>query len=80
MNNTEGNILNATNARGMFLTGRRQNKVASSSRSINNERNFGDSGYEMTKRHEDRTKIENGTEKELHMLKQQLKEEQELHR
>jgi len=30
--------------------------------------------------HEDRAKAENEIEKELHVLKQQLKEEQELHR
>lgn len=61
------------------MTTQRQNKVASSSRSTDDERNFGDSGYEVTMRHEDRAKVENRTKKELHVLKQQLKEEQELH-
>ena len=46
-------------------------------RSIDDEINFGDSGYEVTTRHEDHTKIENGTKKELHVLKQQFKEEHE---
>jgi hypothetical protein len=44
---------------------------------LDDERNFGDSGYEVMTRHEDRVKAENGTKKELHVLKQQLKEEHE---
>jgi len=76
----EGSIPDATNARGRLLTTQRRNKVASSSRSTCGERNFGDPRYEVTARHEDRVKMENGTEKELHVLNKQLKEEQELHR
>ena len=34
----------------------------------------------MTVPHEDHVKAENRTDKELHVLKQQLKEEQELHK
>ena len=50
----------------------------SSSRSTNDEGNFGDSGYEVTMWHEDRTKTENGTKKELHVLKRKLKEEHQV--
>ena len=50
----------------------RQNKVASSSRSIGDEGKFGDLGYEVTMRNEDRAKTENGTKKELHVPKQQV--------
>jgi len=50
----------------------RWNKVASSSRSIDDERNFGDSGYGVMARHEDRVKAEDVTKEELHVLKQQL--------
>ena len=53
-------------------------KVASSSMSIDDERNFGDSSYEVTVPHEDRVKVEDGTKKELHVLKQQPKEEHEV--
>lgn len=63
------------NARGGLLTTRRWNKVAISSRPIDDERNFWDTDYEVMTRHEDHVKIENGTKKELHVLKQQLKEE-----
>ena len=77
---TEASILDAMNARRRLLTTQRQNKVASSSRYTCDERNFGGLGYEVMARHEDHTKAENETEKELHVLKQQLKEEQELHR
>ena len=49
----------------------------SPSRSTDDESNFGDSGYEVMVRHEDHAKIENGTNKELHVLKQQLREEHE---
>ena len=59
------------------MTTQRWDKVATSSRSTDNERNFGDSGYEMMARHEGSAKTENGTKNELHVLKQQLKEEHE---
>jgi len=62
------------------LTTQRWNKVASSSRSTYGERNFGDSSYEVTAQHEDHANVENGTKKELHVLKQQLKEEHKRHR
>ena len=62
------------------MIAQRWNKVASSSRSTCGEINFGGSGYEVTTPHEDHVKEENGTEKELHVLRRQLKEEQELHR
>ena len=62
------------------MTTQRWNKVASSSRSTCDESNFGDSGYEVTARHEDHAKIENGIEKELHVLKQQLRKNMKLHR
>ena len=65
------------NARGRLLTTQRRNKVASSGKSTDDESNFGDSGYEVTVRHEDLAKIENGTKKEFHVMKQQLKEEHE---
>jgi len=42
------NTANTTNAKGRLLTTQRHNKVARSSRATNNERNFGDSGYEVT--------------------------------
>lgn len=64
------------NARGLLTTWRR-NKVASSSRSIDDERNFGDFGYEVMVQHEDRAEIEIGKKKELHVLKKKLKEEHE---
>jgi len=72
--------LDATNARGGLLTTWRRNKVASLSKSIDDERNFGDLGYEVVLRHEDHMKTNNGTNKELHVLKHQLKVEHELHR
>ena len=51
----EGRILDATNARGRLLTTERQNKVAISRKSTDDESNFGDLGYEVTARlHEDR--------------------------
>jgi len=37
-------------------------------------------GYEVTTRHEDRVKTKNGIEKELHVLKQQLRKNMKLHR
>ena len=70
--------MNAVNARGRLLTTQRRNKVARSSRSTNDESNFGDSSYEVTTRHEESTKIDNGTKKELHVPKQKLKEEHEV--
>ena len=70
--------MNATNARGRLLTTQRWNKVASSSRSTNDERNFGDLGYEVMTRHEDRVKTKTGTKKEFHVLKKKLKEEHEV--
>lgn len=73
-------ILDATNVRGRLLTTQRQNKVASSSKSTCDERNFGDSSYEVKERHEDPMKPENKIKKELKVLKQQLKEEQKMHR
>lgn len=42
------NTMNAVHARGRLLTTKRQGKVARPSRSINDESNFGDSGYEVT--------------------------------
>jgi len=57
-----------------------QNKVARSSKYIDNESNFGDSGYEVTTRHEYCAKTKNGTKKELHVLKQQLRKNMKLHR
>jgi len=70
----EGSIPYSTNVSGRLLTTQRRNKVASSSRSTCHERNFGDLDYEMMVRHEDCAKEENRTKKELHVLKQQLKE------
>ena len=70
----EGIISDAMNARGRLLTTHRRNKVASSSRSACGERNYGDSGYKVMARHEDHADVENGTNKDLHVLKQQLKE------
>ena len=61
-----------------MLTTQRRDKVAISSRSTDNESNFGDTGYEVTVRHEGRAKTENGTKKELHVLKKQLEEEHEV--
>ena len=58
----------------------RRNKVASSSRSIDDESNFGDSGYEVTTHHEDCVKAEDGTKKELHALKKQLRKNMKLHK
>lgn len=49
----EDNIPNATDVRGGLLTTWRWNKFASSSRSIDDESNFGDSNYEVTMWHED---------------------------
>jgi len=63
-----------------LFTSQRQNKVASSSIFTFDDNNFGDSGYEVMTRHEDHAKAKNRTKKELHVLKQQLKEEHELHR
>ena len=74
------NLANAMNARGRLLTIQSRNKFASSSKSTDDERNFGDSFYEVTTQHEDHAKVENVIENELHVLKQQLKEEQELHK
>ena len=74
------NIPNATNERGGLLTTGRWNKVSSSRRSINDEINFGDSGYEVKMQHEDRAKVEDGTKKELHVLKQQLRKNIKLHK
>jgi len=71
------NAMNATNARGRLLTTQRWNKVASSNRSTDDERNFRDLGYEVMAQHEDHVKTKNGTKKELQVLKQQLKEEHE---
>ena len=62
--------MDAANARGRLLTTQRRNIVASSSRYTDDEINFGESGYEVTTRHEDRAKTENGIKKELHALKQ----------
>jgi len=62
------------NARGRLLTTQRRNNIARSSRSTDDEKNFGGSGYEVTTWHEDHAKIGNGTNKELHVLKHQLKE------
>jgi len=67
-------------ARGGLLTTRRRNKVPISSRSINDERNFRDSGYEVMMQHEDHMKVEDVTKKELHVLKQKLKKNMKLHR
>jgi len=66
---SEDSIPNARNVRGGLLTTRRWNKFASSSRSIDDERNFGDFGYEVMMQHEDRANTENGTKKELDVLK-----------
>ena len=52
------------------MTTQTWNKVASSSKSVNDESNFGDFGYEVTTRHEDHVKTKNGTKKDLHVLKQ----------
>ena len=41
------NVVDAMNARGRLLTTQRWNKVASSRRSTDDERNFGESGYEV---------------------------------
>lgn len=41
------NAVDAMNARGRLLTTQRWNEVARSSRSTDNERNLGDSGYEV---------------------------------
>lgn len=68
------------NARGGFLTTRKQNNDASSRRSIDDERNFGDFGYAVTAWHEDSVKIDNGIKKELHVLKKQLRKNIKLHR
>jgi len=68
------------NARGRLLTTQRQNKVARSSRYNNNERNFGDSDYEVMVQHEDHVKAKYGTKKELHVLKQQHGKNMKLHR
>ena len=46
---------------------------------MDDERNFGDSGYEVTARHEDHAKTKNGT-KELHVLKHKLKKNMKFHR
>jgi len=74
----EGSIPDAMNARGRLLTTQRWNKVANSCKSTCDERNFGDWGYEVTTRREGHAKVENEIEKELHVLKQQLKGEKEL--
>jgi len=76
----EDNIPNATNARGGLLIARRWNKVASSSRYIDDESNFGDFGYEVTVWHEDHVKVEDRAKKELCVLKQQLRKNMKLHR
>ena len=62
------------------MTTQRGNKVASSSRAIDDESNFGDSNYEVMERHEDHVKAEDGTKKELHVLKQKLRKNMKLHR
>lgn len=68
------------NTRGGLLTTQRRNKVASSSRSIDDESNFRDSNYEVMVRHEDHAKEEDGTKKELHVLKKQLRKDMKLHK
>jgi len=68
------------NARGGLWTTQRWNKVASSRRYIDDERNSGDSGYEVAVCHEDRVKGEDETKKELHVLKQQLRKNMKLHK
>lgn len=68
------------NARGRLLTIERWNKVTSSRRSTFDKINFEDSSYELTVQNEDHVKEENRKEKELHVLKWQLKEEHELDR
>jgi len=73
----ESSIPDAVNARGRLLTNQRWNKFTSSNKSTSDESNFGDSGYEVTTRHEDHMKIENGRKKEFDVLKQQLKREHE---
>jgi len=74
------NEANAMNARGRLLTTQRWNKVARSSRSTDNESNFRDSGYDVMAQHEDRIKIENGTKKEFHVLKEKIRKNMKLHR
>ena len=71
--------LHATNARGRMLKTKRRDKVARSSISTDNESNFGDSSYEVMAQPEGHAKIENGTNKELHVLKQQLRKNMNLH-
>jgi len=61
-------------------TTQRRKKVVSSNISTCDERNFGHLGYEVKMRHEDHVKEEREIEKELHVLKRQLKEEHELQR
>jgi len=68
------------NARGGLLTTRRESNVASSSRSIDDESNFGDSRYGVMVRHEDRAKVEDVIKKEFHVLKQQLRKNMKLRR
>ena len=76
----EVNSVNKANVRGRFSTAQRQNKVARSSRSTDNESDFGDLGYEVTVHHEDHVMAEDGTKKELHVLEQQLRKNMKLHR
>ena len=54
--------------------------VASSSRSIDDERKFRESGYEVRASHEDCTKAEDGIKKELHVMKKQHRNNMKLHR
>ena len=80
LNKTEGSIPDAMNARGRLLTTKRRNKVPSVGRSTCGGGNFGDLGCEATTRHEDHAKAEDGTKKDLRVLKQQLRKNMKLHR
>jgi len=62
------------------LTTYRRRKVARLRKSTDNERIFGDSSYEVMARHEYSAKVEDGTKKELHVLKQQLRKNMMLHK
>ncbi len=57
-----------------------QHKGGTKFQAQDDERNFGDSGYEVTTLHDDCAKTGNGTRKELHVLKQHLKENMNLHK
>ena len=77
MNNSWRQHTRSNECKRRLLTTHRRNKVASSRRLNDDERNFGDLGYEVMVWHGDHAKTENGTKNELHVMKQQLNEKHE---